>query len=148
MFRITLVILIAFLLSSCDEESFEAESMTITRVSLTKVPFQNSFGSNRNDLSNPDIFIKFSESGTTNLLKTGTYQDISPNDIPLVWELNPTFTLNDFTNNLVVSVYDEDVLSDDLISTGTFSFDSTEDFESYNLILDETCEVLVEVIYK
>jgi hypothetical protein len=148
MFRITLVILIVLLLSSCDEEPFEAESMTITRVSLTKVPFQNSFGSNWDDLSNPDIFIKFSESGTTTLLKTGTYQDISPNDIPLVRELNPTFTLNDFTNNLVVSVYDEDVLSDDLISTGTFSFDPTEDFESYNLILDETCEVLIEVIYK
>jgi len=148
MFRITLIILIAFLLSSCEEEPFEAESMIITQLSLTKVSFQNSFGSNWDDLSNPDIFIKLTESGTTNSLKTSTFQDISSNGLPLVWELKSTFTLNDFNNNLVVSVYDEDVFSDDLISTGTFSFDPFEDYESYNLILDETCEILIDVKYK
>jgi hypothetical protein len=148
MFRITLIILIAFLLSSCEEEPFEAESMIITQLSLTKVSFQNSFGSNWDDLSNPDIFIKLTESGTTNSLKTSTFQDISSNGLPLVWELKSTFTLNDFNNNLVVSVYDEDVFTDDLISTGTFSFDPFEDYESYNLILDETCEILIDVKYK
>ena len=126
----------------------EATSMTIESVSLEKMPFLDASNLNWDELSGPDVYIRFEESNVSGGIETGTNQDISPDDLPVSWTTSPTFTLDDFDNDLEVFVYDADVLSDDLIEAVSFEFDPIETPDTWTLDLNDDLQLTIEVTYE
>ncbi|MFH1850876.1 MAG: hypothetical protein ABIA75_00880 [Candidatus Neomarinimicrobiota bacterium] len=144
-----LVLTTMIILFGCEELlEIKADSMTIEKVTLEMMSFRNESNIDWDELSGPDVYIRFEESDRTGYLETGTIQDISLNDLPINWELNPTFTIEDFDNNLEIFIYDADILSDDLIASGAFEFDPYDDTEIFTLTFDENCELTIEVSYE
>ena len=147
--RILTVLLSILVVMSCEDSSeTEATSMTIESVTLQKMPFKDEFNLDWDELSGPDVYIRFEETSVSGGIESGINQDVSPTDLPVTWNLSPTFSLDDFDNNLEVYIYDADVLSDDFIIGGEFEFDPIEDFGTFTLTIDESCELTIEVSYE
>jgi hypothetical protein len=142
------IFLLAFVFGCEELLEMEASSMTIERVTLEKMPFKNSSNLDWDELSGPDVYIRFEETSVNGYIETGTNQDISPTDLPIFWDLSPTFTLDDFSNNLKVYIYDDDVLSDDYIISAEFEFDPFDATDTFTLTIDESCELSIEVTYE
>ncbi len=124
----------------------DATSMTIESVTLEKMPFKNSYNLDWDELSGPDIYIRFEETSITGGIETGINQDISPADLPLTWDVS--FSLDDFSNNLEVYIYDADVLSDDLIDGGEFEFDPSDTPSTWTLDISDDLQLTIDVTYE
>ena len=146
--KFTIIILAVFLIGCEDLLDSEASSMTIESVTLNKIAFKDDLNLDWDELSGPDIYIRFEETDVSGGIETGINQDVSPNDLPIMWNLSPTFTLDDFDNNLEVYIYDADVLSDDYMIGAEFEFDAVEDLDTYTLTIDESCELTIDVSYE
>ncbi|OIO61379.1 MAG: hypothetical protein AUJ47_09710 [Candidatus Marinimicrobia bacterium CG1_02_48_14] len=144
-----IAVIVSLLFIGCEELlNVEATSMTIERVKLEKLPFSDGSGLAWDELSGPDIFIRFEEENVTGGIETGTNQDISPSDLPVTWSMSPTFTLGDFSNMLEIYIYDEDVLSDDFIDGAAFEFDPSETPDTWTLDVSDNLQITIEVSYE
>lgn len=126
---------------------FDASSMTIEYVTLEKMPFQDSNNQDWDDNSNPDIYFRFEETSVWERSESTIYLGVSESDLPMEWTMDPGFTLTDFRNELVISVYDDDLLSSDLIGSAEFEFDAGDDSDIWTLDLSDDLQISIEVSY-
>lgn len=126
-------------------------SMTIESVELQRMPFKDSNNFDWDELSGPDVYLRFEEASASGSVissaTTGVNQDVSPTDLPISWTLIPTFTLGSFSNVLRIFVYDSDLVSDDYIGGLETMFGASNAPDTWTLDLDDDLKIKISVSY-
>jgi hypothetical protein len=80
----------------------------VKNVTIVDIPFLNSLGSNWDPLDGPDIYFRITDTmATTPNFQTGTIDNISPSNLPLI--MNPTITHDYLINSpFKVGVFERD----------------------------------------
>ena len=130
------------LLPACDsaeapgEEAPDYNRAYVTAFSQLAMPFANEQGQAWDTFSGPDVLFVLFDANNDEIARGITYDDITPQALPLRWPMAPQYEVTDFDKSYYIAVYDEDVASYELIAT-THLF-QLQDFADDGFATDST----------
>ncbi len=98
-------------------------NVKITKLSITAIPFLNSSGASWDVSSGPDpyfVISSYNDVSKTSIITGAAYQDIKSTDLPLSWNFTNAMQITNLDTKYLITVYDEDTLVPDTITTTTF----------------------------
>ncbi len=104
----------------------------ITNIKLTQMPFINgATGGDWDVADGPDVFFTI-ENAAGNIVYSSTrFDDIVPGNLPLSWDIIPSFLITPLNTNYNIKVYDYDTLDpDDFIASFSFNPSTTTGYPS------------------
>lgn len=99
------------------------ETVKINSVRIDQLPLANSNGTGWDAFDGADLYFTISDVNTNIFFTSSTLNDLTPNMLPLIAEINNGFAINDLDFNYFIDLWDADSPdSDDVIGWVRFTF--------------------------
>jgi len=113
-------------LSACDSSDVSNEDMGdeapeynrayITSFTQLSMPFANEQGQAWDTFSGPDVMYVLYDANDVEVARGTTFDDITPQALPLRWTLAPEYEVTDFDKTYYIAIYDEDLTGFEVIA--------------------------------
>lgn len=135
------ITLISILFSGCFKDYVDPNytNVKITKIILEDMPFLDASSSGWDNSNGPDVYIELQDAVGNALVTGNTVWDISESSLPISWNLNNAYEVNNLATTYAVVVYDDDsdqlFQNDDFIGGYTFNFQDNKENYPTTLIL-------------